>query len=89
MLLLDATKIFDRVQYRKLFNLLIERGICPLVVRLLNVYLISIAVVSWNGVKSDQFKLCNGIKLCGMISPLLFSIYINHLMQDLNESKLV
>ena len=76
MMLLDATKAFDRVKYSKLFNLLIERDICPLIVRLLlNMYLISTAVVSWNAVNSDQFKLCNGVKQGGVISPLLFSIY--------------
>ena len=68
MMLLDATKVFDRVKYSKLFNLLlIERDICPLIVRLLlNMYLISTAVVSWNGVNSDQFKLCNGVKQGGV-----------------------
>ena len=85
MLLLDATKAFDRVQYSKLFKLLIERDICPLIVRLLlNMYLISSAVVSWNGVKSEQFKICNGVKQGGVLSPLLFSIYINPLIQELN-----
>ncbi len=83
MLLLDATKAFDRVQYSKLYNL-IERDIYPLIVRL-NMYLISTAVVSWNGVNSDQFKLCNGVKPGGVISPLLFSIYTNPLVQELNK----
>ncbi len=50
-------------------------------------YLISTAVVSWNGVNSDQFKLCNGVKQGGVMSPLLFSIYINPLMQNLNNGK--
>ncbi len=45
-------------------------------------------VVSWNGVISDQFKLCNGVKEGSVISPLLFSMYINPLIQDLNRSKL-
>lgn len=89
MLLLDATKAFDRVKYSKLFNLLIERDICPLIVRLLlSMYLISTAVVNWNGVNSDHFKLCNGVKQGGVMSPLLFSVYLNPLMQDLNRSKL-
>lgn len=62
MLLLDAIKAFDGVKYSKLFNLFIERNICPLIVRLvLNMYLSSTAVVSWNGVNSDEFKLCNGV----------------------------
>ncbi len=89
MLLPDATKAFDRVKYSKLFNLLIERGICPLMVRLLlNMYWLSTAVVSWNGVVCDQFKLCCGVKQGSVISPLPFSMYINPLIQDLNSSKL-
>ncbi len=75
------------MKYSKLFNLLIERDICPLIVRLvLSMYLISTAVLSWNGVNSDQFKLCNGVKQGDVMSPLLFSIYINPLMQNLNNS---
>ncbi len=66
MLLLDATKAFNRVKYSKLLNLLIEGDICPLVVRLLlYMYLIITALVSWNGVNSDQLKLCNGVKQGG------------------------
>ena len=37
-LLLDASKAFDMVKYVKLFELLDERGICPLVVRFLAVF---------------------------------------------------
>ncbi len=60
------------VKYSKLFNLLLEREICSLIVRLLlNMYLISTAVVSWNGVNSDQFKLCNGVKQGSVISPIV------------------
>ncbi len=89
MLLLDATEVFDQLQHSKLFNLLIASGVCPLVVRLLlTMYLMSTAVVSWNGVISDQWKLCNGVSQGSVISFLLFSIYINILLQELNESKL-
>ncbi len=85
MLLLDATKAFDRVQYSKLFKLPIKRDICPLIVHLLlNMYLRSSAVITWNGVKSGQFKICNGVKQGGVLSPLLVSIYINPLIQELN-----
>ncbi len=89
MLLLDATKAFDRVLYSKLFKLLIENNIGPVIVRLLlNMYLISSAVVSWNGAKSEQFKICNGVRQGGVQSPLLFSLYMNPLIQESNEGKL-
>ncbi len=45
-------------------------------------YLISTALVSWNGVKSDQFQLCNGVKHGGVLSPVLFYIYLDPLMQE-------
>ena len=35
VLLLDASKAFDRVDYIKLFEKLIKKGMCPLTVRLL------------------------------------------------------
>ena len=35
MLSLDASKAFDRVKYTKLFRILIERSVCPLIIRLL------------------------------------------------------
>ena len=35
LVLLDASQAFDRVQYVKLFRLLVKRGICPLTARLL------------------------------------------------------
>ena len=35
VLLLDASKAFDRVNYCMLFKKLIDKGMCPLVVRLL------------------------------------------------------
>ena len=39
LLLLDASKAFDRVEYVKLFNILRDRGVCPVVLRLImNMY---------------------------------------------------
>ena len=34
-LILDATKAFDRINYCKLFRILLERNVCPLICRLL------------------------------------------------------
>jgi len=35
VMLLDASRAFDRVQYVKLFELLLSRGLCPIVAKLL------------------------------------------------------
>ena len=46
--LLDASSAFDKVQYDKLFKLLIQRKVCNLILRLLiNMYLINSAMVKF------------------------------------------
>ena len=35
VLQLDASKAFDRVSYRRLFNVLLKKNVCPYIVRLL------------------------------------------------------
>ena len=38
-MLLDCSKAFDRVNYVKLFSLLLDKGLCPLVARFfINLY---------------------------------------------------
>ena len=89
MVSLDATKAFDRVQFTKLFNTLIERNICPLIIRLImNIYLTSSASVKWNSSTSKSFKIFNGVKQGAVISAHLFSLYIDPLLKDLKNSKL-
>jgi len=47
---LDSTKAFDRVNYRKLFKLLVERELPLLIIRVLaNLYVNNLVRVSWGG----------------------------------------
>lgn len=84
---LDATKAFDRLQYCKLFRLLIARHLPPCVIRvLIHLYTHSLVCLSWSGVKSDYFVPTNGVKQGAVLSPVLFCIYIDNLLLLLAES---
>jgi len=57
---LDATKAFDRVEYSKLFRLLIRRKLPSVIIRfLLRIYLSNAVCVDWNGVRSCLFQVVN------------------------------
>ena len=85
-LLLDAFKAFDRVNYCLLFNKLLDKGMCPLTVRLLlQMYLNQTLQVKWDDIISRQFNVTNGVRQGGVLSPLLFSVYIDDLMNALES----
>ncbi len=85
--LLDASKAFDKVHYGKLFSLLISKSISPKVLRLIvDCYVRQQARVSWGDYSSGYFKLLNGVKQGGVLSPKLFTLYIDSLLVELRES---
>ena len=87
VLLLDASKAFDKVNYVRLFNLLRERGIHPMFLKcLLYMYTNQRLNVSWNLRKSKYFQVSNGVKQGGVLSPTLFGIYVNDLLNRLKNS---
>ena len=86
-LLLDASKAFDRVNYCKLFRTLLNREKCPMVCRLLlNMHLNQKLRVRWETIHSEQFSVTNGVKQGGVISPILFCIYMDNLLHGLAAS---
>lgn len=87
VLLLDATKAFDKVNYTKLFELLINKGLNPLLVRcLIFMYTNQHLNVTWNNNLSKYFSTSNGVKQGGVLSPILFAIYIDELLDRLKQS---
>ena len=85
--LLDASKAFDRVEYCKLFELLLQRKICPLIVRfLLFMYLHQKLCVQWDSSSSPSFSVANGVKQGAILSPILYCVYTDNLLLKLRES---
>jgi len=79
--------VFDRVHYCKLFRLLVKRGSPPAIVRILiNLYTVNQVRVLWAGLASDYCAALNGVKQGGVISPILFCIYIDDLLNRLSSS---
>ena len=85
--MLDATKAFDRVNYCKLFRELLDKTLPREYLRLLlNIYTNHVTCVLWNGICSVEFSVKNGVKQGGVISPVLFCIYIDKLLLQLSRS---
>ena len=86
---IDASKAFDRVNILLLFRKLRKRNFCPLFLRyLVNSYCNQMMMVRWNGSLSDKFDVTNGVKQGGVLSPLLFSVYMNDLLCQLRDQNI-
>ena len=84
---LDASKAFDRVEYVKLFRILIDKHVCPMVARFLSfVYTNQKCKVRWRHCVSDFIDISNGVKQGGVLSPILFTLYIDVLLSRLKGS---
>ena len=87
VLQLDASKAFDRVSYSRLFNVLLDKNVCPYIARLLcYMYLNQNCCVKWNSKNSTDFRLSNGVKQGAVISPILFSSYTDALFDRLKRN---
>ena len=83
---LDATKAFDLVNYETLFNRLLERKFPLHLTRfLLSWYKNQRMRVRWQNPFSDSFPISYGIRQGGVLSPILFTIYIDELLDDLHK----
>lgn len=83
---IDLSKAYDKVNNNILINKMIEKEINPKIVRIFK-YMNenSYAKVCYNNVSSDEFKIGNSVRQGGVTSPLLFSLYIDEILNKINS----
>ncbi|MFZ2538725.1 MAG: reverse transcriptase family protein, partial [Oscillospiraceae bacterium] len=86
---IDVTKAFDRINHKMLFMKLIDRKtpLCFIDV-LINWYGKCICQIKWNNLLSKSFFVTRGVRQGGILSPLLFSVYVDDALQKLVYSGL-
>ena len=82
----DLSKAFDLVDHFKLGNILLNRGIPSDLVKIIMSYLRNqCARIKWNNQSGEYNYIDKGVRQGGILSPLLFKIYIDDLLCDLNK----
>ena len=84
---LDASKAYDRVNHWTLFKKLLKRSVSVIIVRILMFWYSKQEIcIKWGSETSTCFTISNGVRQGGILSPTLFSIYMDDLSFILSES---
>ena len=76
---LDASKAFDKINHWVLFlfKKLLNRGVPIYLVKVLCYwYQHQSMYVKWGSTLSSKFQVTNGVRQGGVLSPLLFNVYV-------------
>lgn len=81
---LDLSKAFDRMNHYVLFTKLIERNLPFKLLHLLEKWFtMSETCVRWSGQYSTFYKLTAGVRQGGVLSPFLFAIFIDGIVNKI------
>ena len=84
---LDLTKAFDRVNHHGLLLKLMDRSVPIQLLQVLEFWFLnSYTCVKWHDAFSSHFKISIGIRQGGVLSPILFNIYIDSIVTKVNTS---
>lgn len=88
MCFIDASKAFNRVNHGKLFLKMSQRGVRQYILRILAYwYAHQVMQVKWGNSVSGPFRVGNGVRQGGILSPVLFCLYMSDLSQELNACR--
>ena len=84
---LDASKAFDRINHWTMFKQLILRNVPSILIRILCFrYRSQELCILWGNTRSSFFTISNGVRQGGILSPKLFSVYMDDLSKLLINS---
>ena len=85
-MVLDCSKAFDLCKFDKLFTSVLEKGMPPIIVRvLMYMYEEQYAWVRWGNARSARFPIINGTRQGSIASPSLWSVYMDPLLKTLRN----
>ena len=86
---LDASKAFDRINHYKLFSTLIKRGFPMSFTNMIcNWYGKLVVKIRWNGQESSSLVVASGVRQGGILSPVLFNLYVDCILVTLRAKTL-
>ena len=86
---LDASKAFDKINHYTLFRKLLDRKTPIMLVRILLFWNTKQTMcVKWGNCMSDYFYVSNGVRPGEILSPKLYSVYVDDLSDYLVKSQI-
>src|SRR5579872_5252072 len=82
---LDVSKAFDRLNHNWLFYKLLKKNVPLFLIKvLINWYSKLHAKVRWGKTLSQEISISCGIRQGGVLSPVLFCIYVDNILNSLS-----
>ena len=83
---LDCSKAFDKCKFSLLFSRLLEKGVPPVVVRVLVfIYMEQYGWAKWGDARSSMMPISNGTRQGAILSPLFWAVYADPMLQRLRQ----
>ena len=86
---IDLSKAFDRLDHCILFNKLMDRGVPNCYIKIIVLWYNKLYIsVKWGGFRSMFSKIVSGVRQGGILSPGLFNLVVDSVLNSLEKSKL-